>query len=118
MSAAGEQEHQMTVRPGCYFSCGTAVRTVSGQILMFARGGSGERPTRTLGQAVRWPVAATSLAVALVVASFILDRFPGTGRDYSLVIGGPALTVLLPLSVAWLVAALVLHYRRRRRRSG
>ena len=79
---------------------------------MSTRGGTGRRPVRTVGAAVRWPVAATTLATALVVAGFILDRFPGTGRDFALVIGGPALTVLLPLSVLWLVSALVLHYRR------
>jgi hypothetical protein len=52
----------------------------------------------------------------LVLAGFILDQFPGTGRDLALVIGGPALTVLLPLSVIWLVTALVLHHRRGSRR--
>ena len=78
---------------------------------MSSRGGSGRRPARTLGQAARWPIAAMSLALALVLAGFILDRFPGTGRDFALVIGGPALTVLLPLSVIWLLAALVLHHR-------
>jgi len=82
---------------------------------MSTRGESDGRPVRTLGRAVRWPVAATSLALALVLTGFILDRFPGTGRDFALVIGGPALTVLLPLSVIWLVAAVLLHYRRDRR---
>lgn len=79
---------------------------------MSTPGGSGERPARTLGQAVRWPVAAMCLALVLVLAGVILDRFPGTGRDFALVIGGPALTVLLPVSVIWLAAALVLHNRR------
>ena len=83
---------------------------------MSAGGGSGRRPARHLGQAVRWPVAATSVAVALVLAGFVLDRFPGTSRDLALVIGGPALTVLLPLSVIWLITALVLHHRRGSRR--
>jgi hypothetical protein len=52
----------------------------------------------------------------LVLAGFVLDQFPGTGRDLALVIGGPALTVLLPLSVIWLVIALVLQHRRGSRR--
>jgi hypothetical protein len=52
------------------------------------------------------------LALVLVLAGVILDRFPGTGRDFALVIGGPALTVLLPVSVIWLAAALVLHHQR------
>jgi hypothetical protein len=79
---------------------------------MSTRDGSGTRSARTLGQAVRWPVAAASLALALIVAGFVLDRFPGTGRDLALVIGGPALTMLLPLSVVWLIAAVALHHRR------
>ena len=83
---------------------------------MSDRGESTRRPARNLGQAVRWPVAATSLALVLVLAGFVLDRFPGTGRDLALVLGGPALTVLLPVSVIWLVAALVLHHRRGSRR--
>jgi hypothetical protein len=83
---------------------------------MSSPGDIGRRPTRTLGQAIRWPVTAMSLALALVLAGFILDRFPGTGRDFALVIGGPALTILLPLSVIWLVAAVVLHHRRGQRR--
>ena len=74
------------------------------------------RPSvRGLPGSVCWPLAATCFALVLVLAGFILDRFPGTSRDFALVIGGPALTVLLPLSVIWLVAALVLHYRRGRR---
>jgi hypothetical protein len=31
---------------------------------------------------------ATSLALALVLAGFVLDRLPGTGRDLALVIAG------------------------------
>jgi hypothetical protein len=83
---------------------------------MSTQDGSDRRPARTLGQTVRWPVAAVGLALALVLAGSILDRFPGTGRDLTLVIGGPALTVLLPLSLIWLVAAVVLHHRRGQRR--
>jgi hypothetical protein len=83
---------------------------------MSVRGGSGQRPARALGRAVRWPVAATSIALALVLAGFVLDRFPSTGRDLALVIGGPALTVLLPMSMIWLATALVLHHRRGSRR--
>jgi hypothetical protein len=36
-------------------------------------------------------------------------------RDHALVIGAPALYVLLPLAVLWLAVALVVHLRRRRR---
>lgn len=71
---------------------------------------------RTTLQALRWPLTACCVALALVLAGFVLDRFPGTGRDLALLIGGPALTVLLPLSVIWLVTALVLRHRRGSRR--
>jgi membrane protein DedA with SNARE-associated domain len=83
---------------------------------MSDRGGSVRRPARRLGRAVRWPIAATCIALVLVLAGFVLDQFPGRGRDLALVIGGPALTVLLPLSVIWLVTALVLRHRRGSRR--
>jgi Na+/melibiose symporter-like transporter len=74
------------------------------------------RAARTPLQTLRWPLAALGLSLALVLAGFVLDQFPGTGRDLALVIGGPALTVLLPLSAIWLVIALVLQHRRSRRR--
>jgi len=64
-------------------------------------------------RAVRWPVVATVVAALLVVAAFVLDTGSGTARDYALVIGAPALYVLLPLALLWLVVALVRHARRR-----
>ena len=78
-----------------------------------------QQPHRTLVRALRWPAAATCLALALVLAGFVLDRFPGTGRDLALVIGGTALTVLLPASAIWLMLAALLHLRAgRTRREG
>jgi hypothetical protein len=66
-----------------------------------------------LWRSVRWPVAALLLSTALVVVAFVLDAQPaGRARDTALLIGAPALFVLLPLSVLWLVVALVLHVRR------
>ena len=75
-----------------------------------------ERPaTRTAWRAVRWPVAALVTTLVLLVVGLVLDTLPpGRGHEMALVVGGPALTVLLPLSLLWLVASLVLHDRRRR----
>ena len=76
-----------------------------------------ERPdTRRSGglwRAVRWPVTAIALAGLLVAAAFVLDTGSGTARDYALVVGAPALYLLLPLALLWLVVALVVHARRR-----
>lgn len=76
---------------------------------------SARPPARTLPRALRWPLAATCFALTLVLAGFVLDQFGGTGRDLALIIGGPALTVLLPVSLIWLVTAFVLHRRRGQR---
>jgi hypothetical protein len=67
-------------------------------------------------RAVRWPLAATTAAALLVVAAFVLDSGSGTARDYALVIGAPALYVLLPLALLWLAVALVRNARRGARR--
>ena len=45
----------------------------------------------------------------LVVTATILDQT--SAREYALVIGAPALTILLPVGVVWLVVALALHLR-------
>ncbi|HEX8508898.1 MAG TPA: hypothetical protein VF635_05310 [Propionibacteriaceae bacterium] len=74
--------------------------------------GSQRKPGRLLRHSLRWPLAATFLALSLVLAGFILDASPGMGRDLALILGGPALTVLLPASVTWLIVASVMHYRR------
>jgi hypothetical protein len=64
-------------------------------------------------RSVRWPLAATGVAVLLVLVAFALDAGSGTARDYALVLGAPALYVLLPLALLWLVVALVRYGRRR-----
>ena len=81
-------------------------------------GNSDRRPNRSPSRSLRWPALATCLSVSLILAGFILDRSPGTGRDLALLIGGPALTALLPASLVWLILAFVLHRRRRKTREG
>ena len=71
--------------------------------------------TRTVWRAVRWPVAALVSTLVLLAIGLVLDTLPpGRGHEMALVIGGPALTVLLPLSLLWFVACLVIYDRRRR----
>ena len=73
--------------------------------------------TRTVWRAVRWPAAALAISLALIVIGLVLDRLPpGRAHEMALVFGGPALTVLLPLSLLWLVASLALYARRRQQR--
>jgi hypothetical protein len=78
-----------------------------------------DRPpaTRTVWRAVRWPTAALAISLALLVIGLVLDRLPpGRAHEMALVFGGPALTALLPLSLLWLVASLVLYAGRRQQR--
>jgi hypothetical protein len=42
-----------------------------------------------------------------------LDRT--AAREWGLTIGGPALTVLLPIGLVWLVVALIIYVVKRRR---
>lgn len=72
-------------------------------------------PTRLVWPSVRWPVVACCTALTLFLAATLLDTLPpGAGRETALLLGGPAITVLLPVSILWLAAALLLHRRRRR----
>jgi hypothetical protein len=76
----------------------------------------GRPAPRTVWRAVRWPTAALATSLALLVIGFVLDALPpGRAHEMALVFGGPALTVLLPLSLLWLVASIVLYARRRQR---
>ena len=76
----------------------------------------GKPATRTVWRAVRWPVAALVSTLVLLQIGLVLDTLPpGAAREMALVIGGPALTVLLPLSLLWFIASL-LHYRWQRQR--
>ena len=69
---------------------------------------------RKVWRAVRWPVAALVSTLVLLQIGLVLDTLPpGGAREMALVIGGPALTVLLPISLLWFIASL-LHYRWRR----
>lgn len=64
-------------------------------------------------RAVRWPVLAVVIASGLVAAAFVLDTGSPAARDAALLIGAPALWLLLPAAALWLLIALV-----RARRSG
>jgi hypothetical protein len=68
---------------------------------------------RSLWVSIRWPILLLAIAGLGIIVAVILDQ---TGaREYALVIGAPALTVLLPIGLLWLVVALVVHLVRRRR---
>lgn len=69
----------------------------------------------TLWRAVRWPLALLAVAAAGIAVATVMDQT--SARESSLVIGAPALTVLLPLGLVWLVSALVLYAARRRGRA-
>ena len=73
----------------------------------------------TLWQAVRWPLlilavaAVAAVAAVGIAAATVLDRT--SAREYALVLGAPALTVLLPAGSGLLVVAVIRYAVRRRR---
>ena len=60
---------------------------------------------RDLWRAVRWPLLILAIAGVGIGAATALDRT--AAREWALTIGGPALTVLLPVGLAWLVVAVI-----------
>jgi hypothetical protein len=68
-------------------------------------------PERRLWRAVRWPLLVLAVAVVGVGVAAVLDRT--ASREWALTIGAPALTVLLPVGLVWLLVALVVHLVRR-----
>lgn len=65
-----------------------------------------------LWRAVRWPLLTLAIAGLGVGVATALDRT--AAREWALTIGGPALTVLLPVSLVWLVVALIRYIVQRR----
>jgi hypothetical protein len=65
----------------------------------------------SLWRAIRWPVALLCVAVVGIATALVLDHT--AAREYALIIGGPALTVLLPIALVWLVVATIINYVRR-----
>jgi len=65
-----------------------------------------------LWRAVRWPLLLVVVAGVGIAAAAVLDRTDA--REWALTIGAPALTVLLPLGVLWLLVAVVVYAVRRR----
>lgn len=73
-----------------------------------------DRRTREELRAVRWPLALVVLAALVAGLATLLDRGGPTARDYALVLGAPALYVVLPLALGWLVVGVLRHRSRRR----
>lgn len=80
-----------------------------------ARAQRGRTGDSSVWRSVRWPIAACCTALILYLAARLLDRLPpGAGRETALLLGAPAITVLLPMSILWLLVALLLNRRGRR----
>ena len=71
------------------------------------------RSDRDLWWAVRWPLLVLAVAVAGITAAAVLDRT--AAREWALTVGGPSLTVLLPVGLVWLLVAVIRHVVRQRR---
>ena len=70
------------------------------------------RSDRDLWWAVRWPLLVLAVAVAGITAAAVLDRT--AAREWALTVGGPSLTVLLPVGLVWLLVAVIRHVVRQR----
>jgi hypothetical protein len=68
-----------------------------------------------LRRSLRWPLIALGVVCALIAVAFGLDAGPPAGRDAALLIGAPAIWILLPLTGVWLVVAALRHLVRTRR---
>jgi hypothetical protein len=68
-------------------------------------------PDRSLLSSLRGPLVLMGIAVAGIVAGWALDQT--SAREYALVVGAPALTILLPVSIVWALIAALVHARRR-----
>jgi lipopolysaccharide export LptBFGC system permease protein LptF len=68
-------------------------------------------PERGLWRAVRWPLLVLAVALVGVGVAAVLDRTDS--REWALTVGGPALTVLLPVGLVWLLVAVVVYLVRR-----
>ncbi|WP_214369284.1 hypothetical protein [Pseudonocardia sp. H11422] len=85
---------------------------------MSAGPGTPRTPGSNLLRALRWPLLAL-LAVGLLIGmSFGLGSGSPAARDAALLLGAPALWVLLPLVVIWLLVALVRYLMGRGRGPG
>jgi hypothetical protein len=65
-----------------------------------------------LWRAVRRPLLVLAVAGLGIVVASALDRT--AAREWALTIGGPALTVLLPVGLVWLVVAVIVYVVKRR----
>ncbi len=63
------------------------------------------RADRDLWRAIRWPLLVLAVAGVGMGLATVLDRT--VAREWALTIGGPALTVLLPVGLVWLVVAVI-----------
>lgn len=69
------------------------------------------RTPGALWRAVRWPLLTLAIAGLGIGVATALDRT--AAREWALTIGSPALTVLLPVGLVWLVVALIRYVQRR-----
>jgi hypothetical protein len=61
----------------------------------------------TLWHAVRWPLVLIAMVGTGIGVAFLLDQTSGPTREWTLTIGAPSLTLLLPGGVLWLLVAVI-----------
>jgi hypothetical protein len=68
------------------------------------------RSDRDLWRAVRWPLLVLAAAIVGMVVAAVLDRT--AAREWALTVGGPSLTLLLPVGLVWLLVAVIRYFVR------
>jgi hypothetical protein len=71
------------------------------------------RAGNDLWRAVRWPLLVLAIAGLGIAVATVLDQT--AAREWALTIGSPALIVLLPVGLVWLLVAVIGYVVRRRR---
>jgi hypothetical protein len=59
----------------------------------------------------RGPLIALAIGLALLIVATLLDRGGERSRDLALLLGVPAIYVILPIAVIWLIVVAVLRVR-------
>jgi NAD-dependent oxidoreductase involved in siderophore biosynthesis len=67
----------------------------------------------SIWRSLRWPLVILVVAVVLYVVATVLDQGSERQRDIALLLGVPALYLLLPLAVIWIGIVVIRHLLRR-----
>ena len=68
----------------------------------------------SIWRTLRWLLVILAAAIVLYLVATVLDQGSEPQRDLALLLGVPALYVLLPIAIIWIAFALTRHLLRNR----